>query len=132
MSPAELAEMVDAYIEAALWAGSDWSPVEAGEDHNPRPWDDNYGPGDVSAAAREQIAAWCAGFATGETLADLEAVAGSWEQHGHDFYLTRNGHGAGFWDRGYGPAGDRLADAARIYGESDFYIGEDGNLEVDA
>jgi len=22
-------------------------------------------------------------------------------QHGHDFWLTRNGHGAGFWDRGY-------------------------------
>lgn len=22
-------------------------------------------------------------------------------QCGHDFYLTRNGHGSGFWDRGY-------------------------------
>lgn len=38
-------------------------------------------------------------------------------QHGHDFALTRNGHGAGFWDRGYGEVGERLSESARIYGE---------------
>jgi hypothetical protein len=27
-------------------------------------------------------------------------------QVGHDFWLTRNRHGAGFWDRGYGKLGD--------------------------
>lgn len=40
-----------------------------------------------------------------------------YEQHGQDFALTRNGHGAGFWDRGYGEAGDRLSDTAHRYGE---------------
>lgn len=40
-----------------------------------------------------------------------------YEQHGHDFALTRNGHGAGFWDRGYGAVGDRLTEAAQAYGE---------------
>ena len=30
------------------------------------------------------------------------------EQIGHDFWLTRNGHGAGFWDRGLGEVGDKL------------------------
>src|SRR5690606_16395290 len=50
--------------------------------------------------------------------ADLLAVAGAeFEQHGHDFALTRNGHGAGFWDRGYGPIGDVLTEHARMYGE---------------
>lgn len=34
---------------------------------------------------------------------------------GHDFYLTRCGHGTGFWDRGLGDLGDKLADAARRY-----------------
>lgn len=38
-------------------------------------------------------------------------------RHGHDFALTRNGHGAGFWDRGYGGAGDYLTRQARAYGE---------------
>jgi hypothetical protein len=27
---------------------------------------------------------------------------------GHDFWLTRNGHGAGFWDRGLGEVGENL------------------------
>jgi hypothetical protein len=30
------------------------------------------------------------------------------EQIGHDFWLTRNGHGAGFWDRGLGEIGIKL------------------------
>lgn len=34
-----------------------------------------------------------------------------------DFWLTRNGHGAGFWDRGAGSVGKRLTDAAKSYGE---------------
>jgi hypothetical protein len=36
----------------------------------------------------------------------------------HDLALTRNSHGAGFWDRGYGEKGKRLSDAARVYGSA--------------
>ncbi len=39
-------------------------------------------------------------------------------RHGQDFYLTRNGHGTGFWDRGYGDVGKRLTEAAKIYGST--------------
>lgn len=39
-------------------------------------------------------------------------------RHGQDFYLTRNGHGAGFWDRGYGEIGRQLTEAAKIYGST--------------
>lgn len=42
------------------------------------------------------------------------------EQIGHDFYLTRNGHGAGFWDRGL-PNGDELSDKARSFGASNCF-----------
>jgi hypothetical protein len=45
---------------------------------------------------------------------------------GHDFALTRNGHGAGFWDRGLGDLGDRLATAAKVYGESSVYVNDYG------
>ena len=48
------------------------------------------------------------------------------ERAGHDFWLTRNGHGAGFWDRGLGDLGDRLSAAAKVYGECDLYPGDDG------
>ncbi len=47
------------------------------------------------------------------------------EHFGHDFALTRNGHGVGFWDRGLGSLGDRLTDLATSCGESEVLIGED-------
>lgn len=37
-------------------------------------------------------------------------------RHGQDFYLTRNHHGTGFWDRGYGHTGALLSEAAKVYG----------------
>lgn len=53
------------------------------------------------------------------------------EQAGHDFWLTRNHHGAGFWDRPevYGQEQcDRLTDAAHEWGEADLYVGDDGKV----
>jgi hypothetical protein len=47
---------------------------------------------------------------------------------GHDFWLTRNGHGAGFWDRGLGDLGERLSKAAKVYGEVYLYPGDDGKV----
>ncbi len=42
----------------------------------------------------------------------------TWSRHGHDFALTRNGHGAGFWDRGYDTdAANWLTCNAERYGE---------------
>lgn len=45
------------------------------------------------------------------------------EQMGHDFSLTRNGHGAGFWDRGLEELGQYLTTAANGYGSSSLYGG---------
>lgn len=59
------------------------------------------------------------------------------EQAGRDFWLTRNGHGAGFWDREAldfrtdGPnIGDALSDAARAAGQRDVYLGDDGKVHI--
>lgn len=38
-------------------------------------------------------------------------------QAGHDFWFTRNGHGAGFWDGDWPLYGDLLTDASQGYGE---------------
>ena len=35
------------------------------------------------------------------------------EQIGHDLWLTRQGHGAGFWDRGL-PNGDKLTELCKM------------------
>lgn len=39
---------------------------------------------------------------------------------GQDFWLTRDGHGPGFWDRGR-ERGDRLTAAAKMYGDCGLY-----------
>ena len=46
---------------------------------------------------------------------------------GHDFWLTRNRHGAGFWD-GDLPEdiGEKLTSASKAFGEFNLYIGDDG------
>ena len=47
---------------------------------------------------------------------------------GHDLWLTRNGHGAGFWDRGLGEVGDKLTEIAKSMGSKDLYKGDDGKI----
>lgn len=46
-------------------------------------------------------------------------------QVAHDFWLTRNGHGAGFWDRSeiYGGEenADKLTESAHSFGECDVF-----------
>ena len=48
-------------------------------------------------------------------------------QFGHDLALTRNHHGAGFWDRGLGVAGDVLTEWAQSLGELHLFHGNDSN-----
>jgi hypothetical protein len=75
--------------------------------------------------AKQKMADDCRDFFNANG-ADL-AVVGA-EAAGIDFWLTRNRHGAGFWDRGLGNLGTRLTDAAQAFGECDLYVGDDGKL----
>jgi hypothetical protein len=48
------------------------------------------------------------------------------EQAGHDFWLTRNGHGAGFWDGDWPePYAEMFTEGAKSYGEFQPYLGDD-------
>jgi len=51
-------------------------------------------------------------------------------QCGIDFWLTRNKHGSGFWDRGLGYRGDVLRSRSHAFGEVSAYVGDDGLLYV--
>ena len=49
------------------------------------------------------------------------------EYAGHDFWLTRNGHGCGFWDGDWPePTASTLDEASKAAGGRDLYIGDDG------
>ena len=56
-----------------------------------------------------------------------------WDHVAHDWILTRNRHGSGFWDTGrYAPAmGKKLTDLAHTYSEINVFVDENGNLEAD-
>ena len=46
---------------------------------------------------------------------------------GHDFWMTRNGHGVGFWDGDWiEPAATVLTEAATAAGVRELYVGDDG------
>ena len=50
--------------------------------------------------------------------AELLLNAGDDWQYGADFWYTRNGHGVGFWDRGYpDEVADPLTEACKKFGE---------------
>lgn len=50
---------------------------------------------------------------------------------GHDFYLTRNGHGTGFWDRGFGKVGKRLTAVCKTFREQELCRGDDGLAHIE-
>ena len=49
---------------------------------------------------------------------------------GIDFWLTRNGHGTGFLDRGLGELGDTLTAACEAFGEVWVYLGDDSRVHI--
>ncbi len=120
-----------AYIECALWSSTDESNEDGGE-----PLEDNYYPTDIEPETMRRIQEDCAAFqADNRELLDkagkLYSHSGQWthdEQAGHDFWLTRNRHGAGFWDRGLGEVGAALTQKAHEYGEFNLIVGDDGRI----
>jgi len=98
--------------------------------------DEKYDTDDIAPETRKAMEKDCEKFiAENEAaLGDYAEIIGSHpeytesEKAGHDFWLTRNGHGAGFWDRGIGETGDTLTKASEGFGGVDLYVGDDGKL----
>lgn len=109
------------YIETALWSSTD-----QGDDQGGEPLDANYTAADLADETLRRIVADCRAFqnVNADTLADLDI-----ETAGHDFWLTRNLHGAGFWDGDYAePVAGILTESSKRFGETDLYVGDDGSL----
>lgn len=124
-----LEQFVQGYMVAALWSstGPDDGP------HACENLDDIFSADDIAPECAKAMRETCADFAKANHADLLEYCARmrseQWtgeERAGHDFWLTRNGHGAGFWDRGLGELGDRLTAAAEVYGDVYLYPGDDG------
>jgi hypothetical protein len=138
------------YIECALWAGvldykhEDECPLDADPDKSRAECtcdepemvkgEGNYDEGDLNAEALASLTSDAHDFYEAH-VADLRASTLDMSQLGHDFWLTRNGHGAGFWDHGHisdeaDPALARLTDASKPYGEQSLIVADDGKIEL--
>lgn len=115
MSTFDIDKVVAAYLECAIWLGIT-------EDETP--YDDaGFKVDNIDPESRQQAREDCARFCR-ENESDLLLSELDDEQIGHDFWLTRNGHGAGFWSRVDGIIGDRLSEACEKIGEA--YLWDDG------
>jgi hypothetical protein len=85
---------------------------------------------DFSIETLNKIVTDCASF---EMLhSKLLEQAGTPEQNGHDFWLTRNGYCAGFLERGYPEKiGESITAAAEKYCEVNLVKGDNGLLYLE-
>ena len=104
------------YLVCALWSSTD---------DNADPLDSNYSIEDIAIESIEQAQREVASFM--DSAVDLLSSDDRHQVPGHDFWLTRNGHGAWFWDGDY-VNGDELTKLSEEYGEVTPYIGDDGKI----
>ena len=106
------------YIETALWSSNDESTPEGGE-----PLDRNYDINDIAPDTLAKMIEDCAKFQAD----NANDIGDRYEDAGHDFWLTRNHHGANYSDGDWPePAAVRLSTASHLFGECDLYVGDDG------
>lgn len=141
-----LESMTDGYLEALLWTSTTDDSAESGGESY---LDVGYGVADVTDGFRARVLDHLLSVVVAHPLAVrlygarrvlpaggsfrlgnvTVAQDGGWDYFGHDYLLTRDGHGAGFWDCGLGELGDYLTEIAESNGGSER---ADGSLQVTA
>ena len=116
--PPLLSSFFQAYMECALWSSVN---------DNGCPLDREYTPQNIAPEHAEKMLADCQRF-----YADNEINAFTDREQklaGHDFWLTRNGHGAGFWDGTWEePYATLFTVSAHSFGSDELYVGDDGEI----
>lgn len=111
--------ILDHYIICALWSSTD---------NKDQPLDQNYDVSDIDSKTKEKMIGDIVKFLK-DAETPLEESELDEEQIGHDFWLTRNRHGAGFWDRGLEKSlGEKLTKICHKFGEVDLYVGDDNKV----
>lgn len=107
-------------LEALLWS--------AGEEFDGR----DASPELVSRVEQDWLAFEAllpASFDPDEAYLGRMPSDGAWQQVAHDWILTRNHHGVGFWEQEWDlPWREVLTAMAHRQGELEVYVGDDGNV----
>lgn len=122
----DLKEFICGYIEAIFFTSEDCGEDSIGES----------GIDELSLAAKQSVINECAAFYLANKQ-DLQCAVNGYnydfEHAGEDFWLTRNGHGVGFWSRGLDDVGQNLTDACgwgTDFAEKYVYRGDDNLIHI--
>lgn len=121
----QLSPFVRSYIETALWSSTDEFGIPLDNE--------KYADAELSEETIGVFIKDCERFEAEyvKAINALDYVSGdfAWHPIAHDFWLTRNGHGAGFWDGDYPKeVGIALTRLAKSFGECELYVGDDGKV----
>lgn len=116
----DVESLLQSYLTCALWSSSDDSDDSLF---------DTYGIGDIAEEAINSARSDVKSFLSKACVLLLDSGL-SEDSIGHDFWLTRCGHGAGFWARGLGDVGDALTAICEEFGNLDPYVGDDGFIYI--
>lgn len=123
ISDEDLNTFLESYIATALWSSTAYG-------YNKDPDDDqsfesaNF---DIDALSED-----CLKSAREDCLSFMQEswgmIKNDLSQAGHDFWLTRCGHGAGFWYGDWKEHGATLTNLSKPYGNVDLYYGDDEKI----
>jgi hypothetical protein len=119
-------EFISSFFETLFWSETIETSDVDHEHYDVSFRDAGFDETDMPPEERAALVAECAAFFTVHSHQFENGPASA----GHDFCLTRNRHGAGFWDGDYETHGDALADAANKYAEVRLYLNDDGLVHV--
>lgn len=108
---------LSAYLQCALWSSVD---------SEGNPLDENYDVDDLDAHVKGCLLAEFNDFCDSAECVPYDDYVSD-AQLGYDFWLTRNGHGAGFWDGDWGTIGNELTELSKPYGAIDL-IAHNGKI----
>jgi hypothetical protein len=129
MSTLQFDQFTLACLEAALWSTSNDDDF----------LDAQYDIRDFAPETLEKLKADCKSFQASQAwqaaIAEDDPRAGRRQRYGceesggHDFWLTRCGHGAGFWDGDWKePHASALDALSKQFGNVDLYVADDGKI----
>ena len=116
-----LNEMFQGYATCALWSSTDETTEQGGN-----PLDDNFSIDDLSGDCQEIMMKDCQYFLEIAGYQGISLAGLNFNQIGHDLWLTRNGHGTGFWDGDYDDdLGEKLTKISKDMGECNLFVCDD-------